>query len=719
MRFGLVHRLMTDALAVIGLLALVASGKMSSAVASVVLVGLAVALALPDRFKQQSVVRMLGTVLPLLALAAQVARLLAGADPIPVVVEFAALLQVARLATRRGAAHDHQVVLLSLLHLIAGTVLGGGLTYALALIGFLILTPGALVLSHLRREVEGNYRQGARDRTGMPVDVPRILRSRRVIGRGFLAFTCLLAVPVFLFTAFLFVLFPRVGFTWLTVPAIEPRRMVGFSDQVDLGGVGTIRSDPTLVMRVRPHDLPAEPPQRKNLYLRGALFDSYDGRTWARHGGGAEILQQFGELTILRRHPRRGSDRTLGIELEAIQPPVVFLPGDAVALRVLDGNRPYFMQPPIRQGTRGGLEYEQTKMTGLKYEVYLPPKGLVVPEGSSEQQLARHLTIPRNLSERVRKLTLDMTRGQTEPVGIARALERGLREGYRYDLSSPSGAAADPLDHFLFESKRGHCEFYSTAMAMMLRVRGVPSRNVTGFVGGTYNRFGGFYAVRQGDAHSWVEAYLPDLGWTRFDPTPPSSAAPQAATEGFLVMLREMVEAAAQGWQRNVEGFDLQRQMGLARSLRDFFRSEDERGASGPKVQHLDWRRVGLVLAAASLIGGLLVWRLRRRRAQKTPREARALSRQRSIELYLKLEAALRARGVPRPSGTPPRTHAEALEQAGHPVGPETRALTDIYLGARYGGDELGADAERSFRARVQALRAGADGRARSQALPH
>jgi len=719
MRFGLVHRLMTDALAVIGLLALVASGKMSSAVASVVLIGLALALALPDRFKQQSVVRMLGTVLPLLALVAQVARVLGGADPIPVVVEFAALLQVARLATRRGAAHDHQVVLLALLHLIAGTVLGGGLTYALALIGFLILTPGALVLSHLRREVEGNYRQGARDRTGMPVDVPRILRSRRVIGRGFLAFTCLLAVPVFLFTAFLFVLFPRVGFTWLTVPAIEPRRMVGFSDQVDLGGVGTIRSDPTLVMRVRPHDLPAEPPQRKNLYLRGALFDSYDGRTWARHGGGAEILQQFGELTILRRHPRRGSDRALGIELEPIQPPVVFLPGDAVALRVLDGSRPYFMQPPIRQGTRGGLEYEQTKISGLKYEVYLPPKGLVVPEGSTEQQLARHLTIPRNLSERVRKLALDMTRGQTEPVGIARALERGLREGYRYDLSSPSGAAADPLDHFLFESKRGHCEFYSTAMAMMLRVRGVPSRNVTGFVGGTYNRFGGFYAVRQGDAHSWVEAYLPDLGWTRFDPTPPSSAAPQAATEGFLVMLREMVEAAAQGWQRNVEGFDLQRQMGLARSLRDFFRSEDEPGAIGSKVQHLDWGRVGLALAAAGLMGGLLVWRLRRRRAHKTTREGRALSRQRSIELYLKLEAALRARGVPRPSGTPPRTHAEALEEAGHPVGPETRALTEIYLGARYGGDELGAEAERSFRARVQALRAGGDGRARSAALPH
>lgn len=709
MRFGLVHRLMTDALAVIGLLALVASGKMSSAVAAVVLVGLVLALALPDRWKQQSSVRLLGTVLPLLALVAQVARLLLGADPIPVVIEFAALLQVARLATRRGAVHDHQVVLLALLHLIAGTVLGGGLTYALALVGFLILTPGALVLSHLRREVEGNYRQGARDRTGMPVDVPRILRSRRVIGRGFLAFTCVLSVPVFLFTAFLFVLFPRVGFTWLTVPAIEPRRMVGFSDQVDLGGVGTIRTDPTLVMRVRPHDLPEEPPARRNLYLRGALFDSYDGRTWARHAGAAEVLQQFGDLTILRRHPRRGSDRVMGIELESIQPAVVFLPGDAVALRVLGAAQPYFFSSPIRQGNRGGLEYDQARPGGLKYEVYLPPKGLVVPERAAPEQLARYLTIPRSMPERIRHLARDMSRGAVEPVAIARALERGLREGYRYDLSSPSGAAEDPLDHFLFESKRGHCEFYSTAMAMMLRVRGVPSRNVTGFVGGTYNRFGSFYAVRQGDAHSWVEAYLPDLGWTRFDPTPPSNAAPQAVTEGFVAVLREMVEAAAQGWQRNVEGFDLQKQVGMAKTLRDLFRSGGDTAKAGHTgSRDYDWKAIFAVSATILALAGL-AWRFRRKRAEVRQRGSAAFTRQRSIELYLRLEAALRTRGVPRPPGTPPRVHAEALEEAGHPVGSEALALTDIYLGARYGGEELGAEAERDFKARVQALRIGED----------
>ena len=84
------------------------------------------------------------------------------------------------------------------------------------------------------------------------------------------------------------------------------------------------------------------------------------------------------------------------------------------------------------------------------------------------------------------------------------------RTGYRYDLGSPSGKSKQPLDDFLFESKRGHCEFYSTAMAVMLRAVGVPTRNVTGFIGGSYNRFGKFYAVRQGDAHSWVEVFIDD-----------------------------------------------------------------------------------------------------------------------------------------------------------------------------------------------------------------
>src|SRR5690606_38861173 len=104
---------------------------------------------------------------------------------------------------------------------------GGGLVYGIAFIGFLVVAPAALVLSHLRREVEGNYRQGARDRTGLPVDVPRILRSRRVVGRGFLLFVCSLSIPIFAFTAVLFLLFPRVGLSLLLLSHSRPERMVG------------------------------------------------------------------------------------------------------------------------------------------------------------------------------------------------------------------------------------------------------------------------------------------------------------------------------------------------------------------------------------------------------------------------------------------------------------------------------------------------------------
>ena len=197
MRFGLIHRIMTDALAVLGLLSLVTSGELANWISIALVTGVALAIAVPAGWQDRAVMRQFGVAAPILLLLTQAARLFAGAPMLELAVEFAAALQVVRLATRRGAAHDQQVIVLALLHLIAGTVLGSGIAYGLCFLGFLIVAPGALVLSHLRREVEGNYRQGARDRTGLPVDVPRILRSRRVIGKQFLLFTCCLSNPDF------------------------------------------------------------------------------------------------------------------------------------------------------------------------------------------------------------------------------------------------------------------------------------------------------------------------------------------------------------------------------------------------------------------------------------------------------------------------------------------------------------------------------------------
>ncbi|HEX2876285.1 MAG TPA: DUF3488 and transglutaminase-like domain-containing protein [Polyangiaceae bacterium] len=708
MRFGLIHRIMTDALAALGLLSLLASGELNRWFVLATLAGLLIAVVLPQRFQDHAIVRRVSMVLPLSLLALQTSRLFSGESLLPLAVEFAAALQVVRLATRRGAAHDQQVIVLALMHLIAGTVLGGGLSYGLCFIGFLVVAPGALVLSHLRREVEGNYRQGARDRTGLPVDVPRILRSRRVIGRSFLVFTCSLSIPIFLFTALVFVMFPRVGLSLLLLGQDHRERVVGFSDRVDLGGVGRLRADPTIVMRVEHPNLPAEPPVRLALYLRGAAFDRYNGHSWSRTTSAAQLrAEQIGNSVRIRRWPDPARDRKLRIDLQPIDPSVVFVPPDAVALTLLTPNNVVPSSIPTLYVTQEGqLSYRASGDGGLRYEVALAD-GTETPlqplDGASR---ARYLALPGDLPARVGELAKTWVGNETDPEKRAKRIEAALRKGYRYDLESPSGGAKNPLDHFLFVSKRGHCEFYSTAMAVMLRTQGVPTRNVNGFIGGTFNRFGRYYAVRQGDAHSWVEVYVEGKGFVRFDPTPPADAAPQSEITGVLAFVRDMVEAAAQRWDRNVVGYDMRQQVSLLRAVRDRYGELKSKSRLASTVLASPGRAFSSILGVGLLVGAGVYWYRRRgkpRPKQTPPSEIEARQRE-TAELYRALDSALAQRGAPRPSGTPPLTHAQSLAALGHPVAEQALQLTERYLRARFGHEAFSVDERREFLRQVRDL---------------
>jgi transglutaminase-like putative cysteine protease len=707
-RFGLIHRIMTDTLAALGLLALVTSGVLNHWLTVVILVGLAVAVVIPEGFQDRPTMRRIGVILPLGLLAVQAVRLFMNANLLETAVEFAAGLQVIRLATRRGAAHDQQVIVLALLHLIAATVLGSGLAYGLCFLGFLVIAPGALVLSHLRREVEGNYRQGARDRTGLPVDVPRILRSRRVIGRSFLIFTCLLSVPIFLFTLVLFVAFPRVGLSLLLLSHPKAERMVGFTEHVDLGGVGRLRSDPTIVMRVDVPSLRKDPPPRVALYLRGAAFDSYKGKAWSRSFGGTLRVEQRGRQVYILRYPDAVRDRTMHIDLEPIEPPVVFLPPEAVALTVsVQGMAIIDNVPQVSGGPEGSLTYKSPDDRGLRYEVSLATREESTSPTLAAAERARYLTVPTDFPPRISELARSWIGSTSDPRLEARLIENRLRKDYRYDVDSPSGAAPNPLYDFLFVSKRGHCEFYSTAMALMLRTLGVPTRNVTGFIGGTYNRFAHSYAVRQGDAHSWVEVYLDDTGWTRFDPTPPANAAPQSDITGFLAFLRDFVEATTERWNRHVIGYDLKQQVSLLKSVhRSFSSLRDRPGTIG---RMLSSPRATLLFALGTIAAVYAAVWLSRRRRSLSPAARGAADREvmarEIVELYRQLEGALAIRGVPRPSGTPPRAHALGLVAIQHPVAGEALLLTEIYIAARFAGASLSPEERRDFARRVRALR--------------
>jgi hypothetical protein len=704
MRFGLVHRVMTDALAALGVLALVASGQFSRGVNFAVMACLALAIAMREPWRQEAANKHIDTIAVFGLVAVQLGRaVFGGAGVLDLLIEFAVGLQIIRVATRKGAAHDQQVIVLALLHLIAGTVVGGGLGYGLCFFGLLVVTPGALVLSHLRREVEGNYRQGARDRTGLPVDVPRILRSKRVVGRQFIAVTCLLSVPILLFTVSLFVVFPRVGLSLLLLNRPKNGRMIGFSGKVDLGQIGTLRSDPTIALRVVLPQQPTPPPARKVMHLRGTALDHYDGRSWTQSTKMSRTVATGSELVPVSGVPRSEEDPVMRVELEPIDPPVLFLPPNGKALRLRRGAQ---LGPgsgvSVHRGPEGEFRYQAPNDRGIHYDIFLGEQGEPSFQNLRSSERQRYLQLPADVPKRIAELAQRWIEGVDGDLARAKIIERHLRTEYRYDLSSPSGKHDQPLDHFLFESKAGHCEYYSTAMAVMLRTVGIPSRNVTGFVGGTYNKFGDFYAVRQGDAHSWVEAYISGRGWLTFDPTPPGAAVPQSDIDGLLASLRDFFEAVSQRWNRHVLGYDLRQQVSLFESLSS--RKRTTMGVLG--TQNLrKWLVVlGVVLAVVSL-----AWLLWRRR--KAGDSGEGANRHRTKEaliatsLYQLLDRAMAALGVARSASTPPLRHAIVLARNGHPCGDEILELTNLYLAARFGDHSLSLGDRRDFEQRVRLLK--------------
>jgi protein-glutamine gamma-glutamyltransferase len=715
-RFGIVHRVMTDALATLGILAVVSTTSMSPWTNAVLLIGLAGALCIPESWQSKPVLRHFSNIAPIGLFVAQAVRLLAGRPPLDVAIEFAALLQIIRLATRRGAAHDQQIIVLSLLHFVAGTVLGGGLTYGLCFLGFLVVAPGALVLSHLRREVEGNYRQGARDRTGHPVDVPRILRSRRVVGRTFLLSTCLLSVPIFLFTAALFVLFPRVGLSLLLLNHPHSGRMVGFSDHVDLGDVGVLRTDPSIALRFEVSDLPNPAPPRMTLRLRGTAFDSYDGHAWGRTQKNiipAERVRDSPDTYELPRAPDPSRERRISFDLEPIDPPVIFLPPRTVGVHVKPTSQTLLGEPLILQkGPEGEIRYAGTDARGIHYDAYVDTGQDLLGDRLPDNDRARYLEVPAALPARVGELAREWTVDLPTDFARARAIEEHLRKDYRYDVNSPSGGKEQPLDHFLFESRRGHCEFFSSAMAIMLRQLKIPSRNVTGFVGGSYNRFGKYYAVREGDAHSWVEAYIGDAvngTWVTFDPTPPAGAQPLEATTGFLVYMRDFAEATSQKWNQYVIGYNLGHQVRMFDNVAR--RYESFRRRTGVNQGPLDRITSAPGISTIGLLGFVVAyWAWRRgrgwgRSAKKRDEEALDPRLGDAAELYRGLEVALAAQGLSRPPALPPLRHAELISARKHPLGAEALALTEIYIETRFGHAELTDATKRDFEQRVKQIR--------------
>src|SRR6185295_13181402 len=177
-------------------------------------------------------------------------------------------------------------------------------------------------------------------------------------------------------------------------------------------------------------------------------------------------------------------------------------------------------------------------------------------------QLRPYLEVPASISPRVRELALKITQGRVLPQAKVLAVTEWLRSTHQYTTDLKRNPdIVDPLEDFLFHEEAGHCEYFATATAILLRIAGIPTRYVNGFLGGEWNDMSKHITVRDNRAHSWTEAYLGQLGWVRVDSTPVASRATR------MGRVRQLFDSVELFWSRWVIQYDASRQLDLAKRL--------------------------------------------------------------------------------------------------------------------------------------------------------
>jgi transglutaminase-like putative cysteine protease len=705
MRFVLVHKVVSYLMVLASTLSLFASGELHPLTPLVFLLGtLGSWWAEPARNAPGASERLwtLGT-LGLFAFLGL--RTVQGEPALLQGVYFLLCLTLNKLFNRRSSRDYLQLYVLSFMLLVASTAIDADVTYGVQFALYVVFGTWTLILFHLKREMEDNYLLKYGDSLqGRPVQVERVLNSRKLVGPRFLLATSAISLVVFLGSTLVFVFFPRIGFGLFFKKQRPGIMMSGFSDKVELGRFGTVKDDPTVVMRI---EFPGEGrPAAEPRYLRGLSLDHYDGTTWtksrpqkekARRGdGGVHVLRP--ELGLA------GREVVQAVYLEPMETRVLFglSPLHAVAFQ-----DPYIKVPmpgqvrSIQTDAEGDAHYEQTDEIAFRYYAYSAkpegrPQSWDQPLGAYRAALqaagedaSRYLQLPAGLEPRVAELAARLV-GDAATVG--QAVDRvtaHLSTDYTYTLDLERDSTLPPLEDFLFVQRRGHCEYFATALVVLLRTQGIAARNVNGFLGGEWNAFGQYLAMRQGDAHSWTEVWMPDGHWVTRDATP--SGVDRMASVGLMQSLAAWTDALRMRWYKYVIEYDLNRQVGVfesvGRALKDLFSglrggegsgAQRTRDRTGPLPQGLI---IGVLVAAGLLV---VVWWWRRRRAAtatgltRHPGEAAAELYRLCISTYARL-------GFTRSEHTTAREWVAALEARGAPQPDLAREVVGLYESERFG----------------------------------
>jgi len=507
--------------------------------------------------------------------------------------------------------------------------------------------------------------------------------------------------------AAIFFLLPRISVGYLGTFSEGTDLTTGFSDHVELGGIGRIQQSNALVMHIA---IDGDKTGAFDLKWRGISLNLFDGRTWSNsHAkyltpgspGGKFVLRDTQNLPKASQDPKLVRSIHYRVLMEPIGTNVFFL-----APRASRVSGTYRLLSADSAGAVYNLD-SQRPITRYEADSDIAlPKPSQLREAAGELSapyLSQYLQLPL-LDPRIPRLAAEIAGQAPNTYDKAAALEKYLKSHFGYTLQLPREQEKDPLANFLFTRKQGHCEYFASSMAVMLRTLGIPSRVVNGFRTDEFNDLTGNYVVRAKNAHAWVEAYFPGYGWESFDPTPAgASGIPQGWARVMLY-----VDAMASFWREWIISYDSSHQYVLGKQVVIGGRSLWERLRAWGRIHYataLGWARdgersaehsparwgtmglIGLILMLTLGNARRMIRMMRFRRLRAHPDKAPELA----AMWYERMSRFLGRKGLQKSAGQTPREFLKIINDD-RLRGPLTD-FTAAYESARFGNSAQ--DAER------------------------
>lgn len=760
MRFDSTFSFLTYATAMWGFLALVSTGELHGT-AIALFVAAFVAALVPGRLGHR-LPQWVWNIVSLAAFGYALHGWFGVGERMYAVTYFLLYLEANKLLTARTPGDHLQIYALSFFHILAASVSTTSLLFAPVLTMYLMLVIAALMTLTIRRDAERAFDA---DVPGTPgARHPHALGQPRdqALGRlGRVPYLDIWLVQL-LVVATMVVMVAGVALFWMIPRAAgrnffpglgggnEGPRRSGFAEQVTFGIVGEIQRDPTIVMRAvpNPQDLARRP---EFLRIRGTALEEFTGESWRRSNfgfsarlgtlineaevsffdpGGVGIPEdQLFRATITLEPENSGyiflldqpvgvrfdgrrlldmDDRTSSLRIRPPRPMPISYEATAwmqpMALRIEGAGG---MGGPRMDShpTRTWLRDSQRRAEMAPHRIKEIARALLVGAPPSPDRASLQLPLEESPDiAALRSVARDWTEGMESPLAKANEIERRFKTEFGYTLDVPFSRSENHIRRFLLVERRGHCEYFATSMALMLRTLGIPARIVNGYLTDEWTTTGGGrYIVRQEHAHSWVEARLePDGPWITFDPTPSSGVGSNRIGSSYWRQVSAFLDLLKVSWYQSVIDYDhvnqretlvnLMRQadgglVAVQRAIRSWtawFQGLEggataSAGGTRRRLMGLAVMGLGVVLLAAVVV--FVFWKKRGGAAATAAR--RATATRETVRAYLALLGALQTRHPRSPSQTPLEYARAVVAREPEPLA-EFLPLTQEYYAVRF-----------------------------------